>query len=114
MGGVTKMVKKRGENRKLNVIERGIQILFGPQIKEAPLKFLIDMREDKHVIEVYLLTPEGSIKLVNPQDVWSYGSKITIGRKQYIITQSSLEILQAIHTRSVNRKMLRRGKRRIV
>jgi SNF2 family DNA or RNA helicase len=100
MGGVTKMVKKRGENRKLNVIERGIQILFGPQIKEAPLKFLIDMREDKHVIEVYLLTPEGSIKLVNPQDVWSYGSKITIGRKQYIITQSSLEILQAIHTRN--------------
>jgi SNF2 family DNA or RNA helicase len=108
MGGDAKMVNKLEENRKLNVIERGMQRLFGLQTQEAPLEFLVDMEEDKHIIEVYLLTPNGSTQLINPQDVWRYGSKITIGRKHYTITQSSLEILQAIGTR--NPKVLPDGR----
>ena len=94
------MIKEHEENRKPNIIERIIQLLFGLKIKEAQLKFLVDINENRHVIEVYLVTSEGNIKLVNPQNVWNYGSVITIGNKQYTISQSSFEILQAIRNRN--------------
>ena len=66
------MVKESEKNRKPNIIERLVQFLFGIKINEAQLKFIVDINENRHVIEVYLVTSEGNIKLVNPQNVWNY------------------------------------------
>ncbi|RLI44127.1 hypothetical protein DRO61_12505, partial [Candidatus Bathyarchaeota archaeon] len=94
------MVKESEENYKRNIIDRIIQFLFGVSTKKVELEFLVDLNEDRHIIEVYLVTSEGKIKLVNPQKVWNYGSIIKIGNKQYTISQSSFETLQAIHMRN--------------
>ncbi|MCK5403400.1 hypothetical protein KAI60_04730, partial [Candidatus Bathyarchaeota archaeon] len=102
------MVKVREENRKPSMIDRIIQLLFGLKIKEAQLKFVVDMNEDRHVIEVYLVTSDGNIKIVNPQNVWSYGSVITIGNRQYTLAKDSFETLQAIRVR--NPKVLPDGR----
>ena len=102
------MVKVRRENRKPSMIDRIIQLLFGLKIREAQLKFVVDMNEDRHVIEVYLVTSDGNIKIVNPQNVWSYGSVITIGNMQYTLAKDSFETLQAIRVR--NPKVLPDGR----
>ena len=102
------MVKESEENHKQNIIDRIIQFLFGVSTKEAQLEFLVDINEDRHIIEMYLGTSEGKIKLVNPQKVWNYGSMIKIGNKQYTISQSSFETLQAIRMR--NPKVLPDGR----
>lgn len=108
MGGDAELVQKRNESFELSMIQRIMGFLLGFNVKEAQIHFIVDLDDGRHVIDTYLNTSNGKVKLSDPQELWSYGSTITIGSEKYTLTMSSLETILAL--RSINPEMLPDGR----